>query len=224
MDTPFKIATCSPIETEESELLSAMTEMSGAPAGQHQVHGLAGPNELLQIIGEPQAWEVWIKAATAIFGTAFLAKLGSRSADGLADQISKLTGAIKNGAAKQFNSVHEAFRSARAKQFATLVSIPIDSQGTSHAALNITTDDLFTMVNQVSVFASLAPTIQTILSGRHLVAGKNRMDIGVVKKPDCRSIAIEIDESYMVTIPSYYKPAAIGSNKSRAIPVSVQIS
>ena len=104
----------------------ALREITKSEVGHEQLRGLAGPNDIIQLVASGPEWLLWAKGLALAVGAPFVAQLGKNAADDLWKRKSAIAGWIASEAAKPYRKLVMALAGAKALGAGVTVAVPLN--------------------------------------------------------------------------------------------------
>ncbi len=198
-----RIAVSRPLHPEQADAVEAFAELLDDSVERCDLPGLAGPNELLQVVVDAEYWERVLAALFLALGTAgvsFSHRIGAHLADEVWHKRAELTHALKSVPASALAKLVEILRQTRAKGNTISATIPHKINTVRNAGLVITAEAPGDIVAQLAVFAGKAKAIEAFLN--QVVSGEGRF-LSLSTNPDC-STRVEINADGKIVIPAMF--------------------
>lgn len=194
----FQIASVHEGTAADQQLADAIEQLAGDRPESLRLPMLAGPNELMQLVGDAPAWQRLAVGIAGVFGAAFFAQLGKQAAEAVVSNRSEILRVLKSGAGAPFQLMHSAFQLATSTH--RLPSLAL-RRGMRNTALAVTTNDPVEMVIQLTRFARVAPKLEFALTHMPVKSDQSRFDFAFEHNPD-GSDRVVLNEHGQAVVPA----------------------
>jgi hypothetical protein len=155
-----------PSPAELEDLSASLAEAAGARPVEEKVQGLAGPNDILQLVIDAVNWKTALEVLGVFLGGRFLKsfadELGKQAGASLWKNKKHYYEAVKSTASSALRQFTDSIRAIRAKDQVVAVAIKIPGSG-RNAGLVLTSDDDAELLWQIANVYRCAVEIAAII-------------------------------------------------------------
>lgn len=206
----MKIAYCNNIEHLE-QLVNDVSLFSGQPTEPHRLPSFAGPNDVLQILGDPNEWLLFTKTIVTLIGAGAISQIGAKLLDWFWDNRDQVLRGLNSNLGLPLARIQRVLDTSRANGFAVSVAIPYSKNPNRNAAMLINELEPIEFLAQVTAFAIAAPRVKALLESLpHTSHQMHIVSLAAAESQPELSTRLEMDRELNVCLPCVMRPSLQG--------------
>lgn len=202
---------------DDVEVVNALEAALNGTVARKKLSGLAGPNDILQLLATPAGWAA---VGVSIFVTAGIAEIGKQAGAALWSHRRKLIQALAERAGVPLVALWRAMQARKTDVITPKLAIPCSSNAARNATMAASLDSEVAFVESLLTFIGLAPAIHSLLEKPRFEQGENSVVLQLGWADDC-STSFEYSAPGVISVGGVYE---FGSPTAREkTPVALQL-